>query len=328
MPKKATKTPPAKKTPPKPISKFRGKAVPAFVEQKKQNGGVLPLESRGLSSESVVPTAPGDYVDPLTGLTVDAFGVPYVTQHRDENKKQNRRRTAEERQLVNQRIEEARGLLALSFSTGDAKRALATKWNMSPHGVVKYIKIAQKRNQGLLEKNERELKGDSLTFWSRKLQEAAARYQRGQNELRDAYDRLKKVDELLKVYTEKQDAKGILSVQKMMDSCENMIDHAKKLVSAAGREQLEIQDRIDRLVGNNAPDRIALTNVKGEDIAPREPVTKIESRDRLVILLDQFRTTLPPDEQGKIPDADEIVKPLEIPFVIVEDETHEPEGKA
>lgn len=238
-------------------------------------------------TEEVDETA--DYKVDETGTMVDAYGVPFLDSGtaRRSRATRRRKRTPEQRLVIQKRIQDARALLMLFMSVPDIVRALAPVWKVSQASCYKYVAIARKQNKAMLGRSAEEWKSDSLSFWTRKLQEANTRKQRAMQDYGTAQQIVKEIDGRLNAATKKENASLVLALANMMKEANKRIDNARRVIHATDVQVEMIADRIDRLVGNNSPTRLALTDAEGNSLIQhvREPITQAEREIQLASLL-------------------------------------------
>lgn len=264
-------------------------------------------------------------LDPVTGLVTDEYGVPYANQDRIKQQlafehvgatkrrtpdgKKKRTRTPEQRRLIHGRIEEVRGLLALSMTTGDIRRALSAKWNIHPMSVWKYIKLARARQLELLGRDANELKSDSLQYWTRNLQSAASRQTRAYRELEKADKMQEKAETMMENIVDvpaEQRGEYMKSVAEILRHVAKLKDHGRRMLAAASMQSDAVQDRIDRLVGNNQPERLnlSLVTTDGQDalLPAVEPLNRQQAIREAMLFLIQHQGELPPEKRKLLVD--------------------------
>jgi len=236
--------------------------------------------------------------DPVTGLYVDSSGDPFINQDQTKrriesgefkgniNTKSQRHRTPEEKRVYHQRIEECRSLLSLAMSTADVTKAVATKWGISRRTACQYVAIARKKQLAILKTTPEELKSDALHYWSQELLRAVTRRTRGEQQLKEAAELHKTIEEKMKANNLSD--KALATLDSMMGKANKMREYGMKLLHGASLHADALRDRLDKLVGNLAPERVqlTLTDTKGNDVlSAREPLTRqmaLEQATRLV----------------------------------------------
>ena len=335
-----TKKPPVNKAS-KPRKASFQDAVIEFGAQRKRNRGLPPVESMDVyndlvETKKIMPkrkgkkddTTPSNLKiprevvrDEVTGDELDPNGVPYL----DGNAKKTnvRKRTTEESLIINQRIEQCRGLLALSMSVDDIRRTVSPAWGIAPKSVNRYLVLARKRQQKILNRKPEELKADSLTYWSRKLQDAEQRKTRGVREMEKAIEFEIKAKEMLNKAGD--DSEQIRLASEVLHTSSRMKEHARKTIQAGEIQAQAVQDRIDRLVGNYAPERIALVTTEGKDVlqsAP-EPLSRAGMKTQLYETMKAALAELKPEERLLIESrllSEKDVPSMSFPLEVVEDE--------
>jgi len=199
-------------------------------------------------------------------------------------KSNGKRRSPEDKAIINQRIEQCRALLRLSMSRGDIKRTLARAWGIKPRSVEKYVSVARKRNRNFLASSEDELLADSLAWWIGKKQDGERTAKKARDRADYAEDEISAADETLH--------DGVMTSKEIMREANKRKAIATKILEDSRRLLLGIEDRlityqtrIDDLTGIRPAPRIAALQ-PGNDVATQpapvsEPLNIEDSRRRL-----------------------------------------------
>jgi len=217
-------------------------------------------------------------------------------------------------------VMEAQTLLMLNIPASEVARQVQPRWKKSLDYCRKLIQIAKKHNLEHLARNPAECKADSLKFWSTKLQEAETRRQRGYREIEKGNQIVASVQPRI---DSAHDPEVIHALTKLLDRGIEIADHGRRMVTSGEYSAERVQDRIDRLLGNYAPERIALTTADGEDVLHKAPpMTPDQARTALFTMLTEAAALLSPQERSslKIPDVLTIDQSPKIPMRIVEEE--------
>lgn len=190
--------------------------------------------------------------------------------------KQYVRRAIQDKQKED-RIEQVRAMLRLGAPKSDIKKSLSVIWKVRPTTVEKYIPLARERNREVLEITEDDALADSISSWSKRLQDAARRMNAANRTAEDGVkhlewirDQMKAVSEDSKLSTEYREAM-IVKFMKMEAQAIRQIESAQRTSQGADQSMILSQDRIDRLRGNYAPTKVAHTDSKGNDLPKTVP---------------------------------------------------------
>lgn len=286
--------------------------MPTKVAKAKRASSKL---KEGKLTDNVV-RANGGWINTVTGLRTDENGIPLSNQKPKSTMIQ-RQIDPVKAEKRRERLEECRMLMTLSMSTGDIERHLTEKWQVSRRYVRIFMSMARKMQQEILQRKPEECFSDSLSYWSQKLQQAFSRYRQGIQDLSAARQAANTADAAMKKALELGDAKLIISCQKHLSSCERRIGQARLLIHGASNAADSYQDRIDRLCGNLAPERIALVTAAGQDVLPaamlREPLNNADAKLALVLAMRQQFPHLTDDDidRMKLPKHTALIPVLE-----------------
>lgn len=171
------------------------------------------------------------------------------------------------RDEIENRVNQIRKMLRMNMSDGDIKRALSKEWGIAKHNVLTFIRLARKRNASMLDPGEDQHLATSLAHWSRKQQEAEHTIQIERN----SQEKARKSIDLAEAEIDNIGLSGIglerLEVLELRKkNAIKIMDHARRAIFSMSMFSKECQDRIDRLLGNYAPMKIARTKADGSDI--------------------------------------------------------------
>ena len=210
--------------------------------------------------------------------------------------------------------------MSLMMSRGDICRNLAKSWKVSSYTVERYYDQARKRQIQILDNTPEELKGNSLNFWGRKLQEAISQRDKASKDIEEGREFARQA----KTALEKMDinTETLRQLDNIMKRAERMIKNGHSNLANADATARGIMDRLDRLAGNLAPDRIALVNTKGEDVNLKpEPLTQLDIRQNIINIVQGMKATASKSDMEVLqPLLDNGVLPLEIPIEECEEE--------
>ncbi|MEM4407899.1 MAG: hypothetical protein QXI19_04070 [Candidatus Caldarchaeum sp.] len=269
------------------------------------------LENDPLRAKETYIDADGRRREKGTDLLVDSEGYIILNQRRPTKRSYTSPGVINKKRRIRRRIEEIRVLLSLSMSNkdivdliisyGESDKLKDNIW-VGPTGkplsrsyITTLISYARKRQQVLANRRPEEAFADSLNFWSRKLQETHQRKVRGTREYEAAQRLLDGVDALMKQAVESQDEEQIRSVGEILKLANRRLENARRTIISADRQLESIQDRIDKLCGNYAADKLALIK---PDMKITEPLNREEAMKLLVSSLKEAFPTLT-DEQLK-----------------------------
>lgn len=192
---------------------------------------------------------------------------------------------------VEQRVEEARAMLRLGFSNGEIKSRLADKHGIKKRSAMRYITEARKRNLALLDKTEDEALSDSLNGWRAILHDETGRTQRAMQQLAEQEARLARLDELLAGELSDRQRLGLAEEK---SACAKLIDNARRTIYTSRKFEMEVRDRMDRLLGLHRPHKFAQTTSDGRDVHQAaedvpEPVDDDAERRELEELMASLR---------------------------------------
>jgi len=281
-----------------PRNPVKRRTAPRMTEFKDATEAFNPEVSPHSFPESpvITPTPGVESIDPETGLAVDEYGVEML--YPVGTKRKMRKRTKEQSRLINHRIEEIRGLMSLSMCQEDIARSCAMAWSISRKSVYKYIVIARKRQNAILDRQPLELKSDSLSFWSTKLRSAVADANRAKKDLAEANEFVKQVKDNMKA--SRGDVHALQQYDNILKKAYRMKTLAQDAISSSESVARQIQTRIDLMVGNNAPERIALVNSKSEDVQPVESMTNGDARVEAFDMIKDLLKMLKPEDRRVI----------------------------
>jgi hypothetical protein len=121
------------------------------------------------------------------------------------------------------------------------------------------------------------------------------------------------------------DSEQIRLASEVLHTSSRMKEHARKTIQAGEIQAQAVQDRIDRLVGNYAPERIALVTTEGKDVlqsAP-EPLSRAGMKTQLYETMKAALAELKPEERLLIESkllSEKDVPSMSFPLEVVEDE--------
>lgn len=203
--------------------------------------------------------------------------------------------------IQDQRIQEIRMLLSYNMIKRDIVRLCAEKWQKKPKYLWKMIRVAQDRNLAHINQTPEQVKSNSLQFWTHLLQDAAARKQRAIIELGKADEFLRQCKETLDQAKLSTDTERIKYATQLVRSAERLKDHGRKMIVGAQMQMEQVQDRVDRLFGNYAPERVAVLNlnVDAKDNQP-EPLTRADADQELMEQLGGLLKGLTQEQRVKL----------------------------
>lgn len=200
--------------------------------------------------------------------------------------------THADRELFDRRVEECRMLVRLNMTPGDIKRRLSKAWGVAPRTVERYLKVAAKRNRGILAPDEDQALADSLAFWSLKQQDAEATIQRERAMLNKANDTIHNASEErdeIEVRTsradrEPADNERLQILEMRIGNAVAIREQCRRAIYSANHNSLDVQREIDTLKGNARPRKVAMTDSRGRDIPTKSPEEVAEFTKRIGLL--------------------------------------------
>lgn len=189
-------------------------------------------------------------------------------------------------------VETIRGLLRLNQTKGDIARMIVSNKNFglnSTKAVGKYIALARKRNRESIGRTADEALADSISYWSDKQREALQTIQRCNEDIVYHRDRIKNCEVTIDDPASLKERVEI-SRELLLRSVQ-LMDDARRTKYTSEKTSMECQDRIDRLLGNFAPVKVANTDSKGKDVPAQaiQPATVQEATNRVTGLLEQLK---------------------------------------
>lgn len=189
-------------------------------------------------------------------------------------------------------VETIRSLLRLNQTKGDIARMIVSNKNFglnSTKAVGKYIALARKRNREAIGRTADESLADSISYWSDKQREALQTIQRCNNDIEYHRERIKNCESIIDDPTALPERVDIALEQQKRSV--QLMDDARRTKFTAERTSMECQDRIDRLLGNFAPVKVANTDSKGKDVPAQstQPATVKAATERVAGLLEQLK---------------------------------------
>lgn len=194
------------------------------------------------------------------------------------------RRTAEDKAILNQRIESVRSLLRLGMTSGDIRRAMAPVWNVKPKSVNRFIGFARKRNLEAIEESEDTLLAASIGWWMETKRNAMQTASKAAKRVEHAETEIEEATEVLN--SDASDELRSEAVQRLKIAAK-ILDDARRTGYTARKEAMDCQDRYDKLLALGKPSKHALTDKHGNDVLPLrsppepEPVSTEQTRKEL-----------------------------------------------
>jgi len=192
-------------------------------------------------------------------------------------------------------IEAIRGLLRINQTKGDIVRMVVSNKNFgieSARQVGRYIRLARERNKQAIQRTEDEALADSIGLWSSKQRDAQQAVGKARQSIEYHTQRIREceaiIDDPVLKGEDKREKIEIALIQQKRSV--QQLDDARRTIFSAERTIMECQDRIDRLLGNFAPVKVANTDSKGKDVAVAiQPATVQEATNRVTGLLEQLK---------------------------------------
>lgn len=192
-------------------------------------------------------------------------------------------------------IEAIRGLLRINQTKGDIVRMVVSNKNFgieSARQVGRYIRLARERNKQAIQRTEDEALADSIGLWSSKQRDAQQAVGKARQSIEYHTQRIREceaiIDDPVLKGEDKREKIEIALIQQQRSV--QQLDDARRTIFSAERTIMECQDRIDRLLGNFAPVKVANTDSKGKDVAVAiQPATVQEATNRVTGLLEQLK---------------------------------------
>jgi hypothetical protein len=220
-------------------------------------------------------------------------------------------------------VENVRLLLMDSYTTGDIKRMLVSQFGGKGASFNKHIALARRRNNGFLQRTPEESRSDAMMQWQRLLVEAKKEKARAEQNLKNAQKDLDDIRKVSGKLDPDEDADAWLSAMSLIDSKERNLQACEKVFASARHHVDKYQNTIDRMLGNNAPNKTEnVTTISGtltHETAPKEPMTREDNDAQLRDILQQMRTSLQPritsdaPAEGIIIDAESTPVPEPVP---------------
>ena len=192
-------------------------------------------------------------------------------------------------------IENVRILLADSYTTGDIKRMLVSQFGGKGASFNKHISLARKRNNQFLQRSPEESRSDAMSQWQRLLVEAKTEKKRAEANLKTAQRELDELRRSSSSIDPTEDIESYLSAMSLIDSKERNLQACEKVFASARHHVDKYQGIIDRMLGNNAPNKTEnVTTINGtlthETI--QEPLTIEDNETQLRNLLQQMKDSI------------------------------------
>lgn len=189
-------------------------------------------------------------------------------------------------------VETIRNLLRVNQTPGDISRMIKSNTTFgitSTRQVSRYMRLARARNREAIGRTADESLADSLGYWSGKQKEALQTIQRCKTDIEYHRTRIKSCEEIIDDPTALAERVDIAMEQQKRSVA--LMDDARRSIYTAERTSMECQDRIDRLLGNFAPVKVANTDSKGKDVPAHaaQPATVKEASERVAGLLEQLK---------------------------------------
>ncbi len=195
-------------------------------------------------------------------------------------------------------IENVRILLADSYTPGDIKRMLVSQFGGKGTSFNKHIALARRRNNSFLQRTPEESRSDAMMQWQRLLVEAKKEKTRADQNLKNAQKELDEIRKVLGKLDPGEDADAWLSAMSLVDSKERNLQACEKVFASARHHVDKYQNTIDRMLGNNAPNKTenvtTITGTLTHETAPKEPMTREDNDAQLRDILQQMRSNLQP----------------------------------
>lgn len=199
------------------------------------------------------------------------------------------------------RIEQVRGMLILNMTKGDIKRKMRTEYGLKHGQTERYLRYARNRNLESIAKSEDEALSESMSYWSKKKQDAEIGLMRASRRL-DGYQAKdgRRIEGLVakeaRLLAQIDDSETSDEVREhlviQLDRVLVAMDDARKSAYSCRMSSMDAQDRIDKVLGNYKPQRFARTTKDGKDVdkpAAAEPETVGKGDDEIERLAEVFR---------------------------------------
>lgn len=192
-------------------------------------------------------------------------------------------------------IEAIRGLLRINQTDGDIRRMVVSNKNFgitSTKAVGKYIALARKRNKQAIQRTEDEALSDSLGLWASKQRDAMQAVGKARQNIEYHTQRIRECEEIIDNPDSGKEKVEIALIQQTRSV--QQMDDARRTIYSGERTVMECQDRIDRLLGNFAPVKVAKTDTKGRDIPAEspQPATHNEAKSKVEGILETLKSRI------------------------------------
>ena len=193
-------------------------------------------------------------------------------------------------------IEAIRGLLRINQTRGDIVRMVVANKNFgieSARQVGRYMRLARARNKQAISRSEDEALSDSIGLWASKQRDAQQAIGKARQSIDYHTQRIRECETVIDDPDSPKEKIEIALIQQQRSV--QQMDDARRTVYGAERTIIECQDRIDRLLGNFAPVKVARTDTKGRDVAGCEasqPATHNEAKNRVEGILETLKSRI------------------------------------
>lgn len=158
-----------------------------------------------------------------------------------------KRRTAEQKAILNQRIEQVRGLLRLSVTRGEIKRMMSKAWGIKSRCVEPYLTEARKRNIEHIGPSEDDLLAQSLDYWAKKKQEFERESKKARDRIEQAETELEAANETLEsAFVSAEIAR---EANKRRTLSARILFEAHKTLERSESRSMDVQRTMDSLLG-------------------------------------------------------------------------------